>query len=269
MYIDYRCPQCGEVLRREDNSLRCENRHCFDLAREGYINLHLVQDKKSKQPGDSIEMLRARRSFLEQKHYSPLVKKLTSILRASLPHGSTLLDIGCGEGYYLEYLCNELQCKGLGIDIAKEAVRMATKRRFGAQLAVSSSNKLPYFDGSVDAAICVFSPISVTEIKRVLKPGAPLLMVGPGERHLHTLATLVYQKAKPHRANFEAFSQLGIEPVDSQQVTFELRLKGDDAENLLKMTPYYWSASPENRASLSAELSNAECHFQINHYVFQ
>ena len=58
------CPVCGKVLEKEDRSLVCADRHSFDLARQGYVNLLPVQHKHSQNPGDDKAMVRARRAFL-------------------------------------------------------------------------------------------------------------------------------------------------------------------------------------------------------------
>ena len=39
------CPLCGETLERADRSYVCQNRHSFDIARQGYVNLLTVQQK--------------------------------------------------------------------------------------------------------------------------------------------------------------------------------------------------------------------------------
>lgn len=269
MIIHYRCPQCSEPLQHDNNSLRCTNGHCFDIAREGYVNLHLVQHKNSKQPGDDVDMLRSRQAFLEKYHYQPLVEQLSVMFEGKLGVEKLLLDIGCGEGYYLQQLCQRFGCKGLGIDIAKDGVRMAAKRRFGAQLAVCSSAKLPYFDNTIDTALCIFSPINIEETKRVLEPGGNLIMVGPGERHLQELAALIYGEAQVHSANFDDFSSKGMEPRECSGLEFELNLNQEDALNLLRMTPYYWRCPEELKQSLGAKLPKLTCHFQINCYIFQ
>jgi len=47
-------------------------RHSFDIASQGYANLLPVQHKRSRDPGDSKEMVAARRRFLTAGFYSRL-----------------------------------------------------------------------------------------------------------------------------------------------------------------------------------------------------
>ena len=66
-----RCPVCGQSFQLNDRSLRCPAGHCFDLAREGYVNL-LVGSRPGDATGDSKEAARFRRDFLNRGYYAPL-----------------------------------------------------------------------------------------------------------------------------------------------------------------------------------------------------
>ena len=68
------CPLCEKPLSREAKNWHCENGHTFDVARQGYVNLLTVQQKHSLNPGDTREMVGARRQFLEAGYYLPLGK---------------------------------------------------------------------------------------------------------------------------------------------------------------------------------------------------
>ena len=64
----WQCPLCGGPLTGEQN-LKCPSGHCFDRAREGYWHLLPVQSMRTKAPGDSKEMVAARRAFLNAGYY--------------------------------------------------------------------------------------------------------------------------------------------------------------------------------------------------------
>ena len=99
--MSFSCPLCHQPLLREKNSYICPQRHQFDMAKEGYVNLLPVQHKRSRDPGDSAEMMQARRAFLDAGHYQPLRDAIVAQLREWLDEKATaVLDIGCGEGYY-------------------------------------------------------------------------------------------------------------------------------------------------------------------------
>ena len=67
-FAPWQCPLCGGTLHGE-NDLKCEKGHCFDRAREGYWHLLPVQSMRTKAPGDSKEMVAARRAFLNAGYY--------------------------------------------------------------------------------------------------------------------------------------------------------------------------------------------------------
>ncbi len=75
------------------------------MAKEGYVNLLPVQHKRSRDPGDSAEMMQARRAFLDAGHYQPLRDAIVAQPQERLDEKATaVLDIGCGEGYIHTHL---------------------------------------------------------------------------------------------------------------------------------------------------------------------
>ena len=94
------CPVCREALTLNERTWRCANSHSYDVAKQGYVNLHVVQHKHSKNPGDTPESVQARRAFLSAGHYAPLQQAVINKVREL--RIENLLDIGCGEGYYTD-----------------------------------------------------------------------------------------------------------------------------------------------------------------------
>src|SRR4051812_16725214 len=141
----WRCPVCHGPLREAERTWRCGEGHTYDVAKEGYVNLLITHQRRQREPGDSVEMLRARRAFLEAGHYAPL----RDALAERVPGGS-VLDVGCGEGYYTRAVDTEVdraQAGVWGVDIAKEAVRLAARRGGpGHRFAVASAYDLPVLD---------------------------------------------------------------------------------------------------------------------------
>ena len=126
------CPLCQTSFTQTNNTQICENNHHFDIAKEGYLNLLPVNAKNSKNPGDNKEMMMARRTFLNSGGYLPLAEKLSFLIKELLAEKeqATLLDLGCGEGYYTEFLAGNLPDSTTisALDISKVAVRYAAKR---------------------------------------------------------------------------------------------------------------------------------------------
>ena len=82
------CPKCHEPLEIEGKTCKCINNHCYDIARQGYMNLLLNPDKASNNPGDSKESLIARKAYLDKGYYDPILfflvneKTITTIVVA-------------------------------------------------------------------------------------------------------------------------------------------------------------------------------------------
>ncbi len=261
----FKCPHCDLPLALESRSYRCENNHTYDVAREGYVNLLLSQHKKSRNPGDSKEMINSRQRFLNKGYYQILADTIAQMVDAD----ERVLDIGCGEGYYMERLRAAMPSLSLaGIDMSKTAVRLAAKRKMNAQLAVISAYALPFFDEEFETAVSIFSPISPAETGRVLVKNGRLLMVGPGEEHLRGLAEQIYDKIVPHEGNHGVLDEADEFVLQSQQEIKEtITVAGEDVHDLLMMTPYYWHTKPEQQEKL-ANLPQLETtiHFYINEY---
>jgi len=272
--IVFKCPACQLALTKTAGSYRCDNLHTFDVAREGYVNLLLVQQKRSRQPGDSDEMIKSRKRFLNQQYYQPLAAALVSCLADSANgFDQRLLDIGCGEGYYLQQLmAASVDEPGLfcaaGIDVSKLAVRFAAKQKSGAEMAVASAYALPFFSGVFDSLLSVFSPVSSDEAARVLAPGGHLIMVGPGEWHLSGLVSEIYEKPVAHEGNFQVIDEASEFVLEQQiDVKTDISVRLSDIADLLMMTPYYWHISAERKEKLlSKTVLETPLHFVIKIY---
>jgi len=259
--MTYQCPLCFQPLALTNQQWRCPANHQFDNAKEGYVNLMPVQHKRSKQPGDSPEMMLSRRAFLDAGHYQPLRDRLADLLDDTLPDTTeTLLDIGCGEGYYTTALAERLSQRRkmnvFGLDVAKVAVRYAAKRYHNASFCVASSHRLPFADNSLDAVVRIYAPCKAQELYRAIHPGGVVLTVAPGPRHLYQLKGLIYQDVQLH---VELDEQLeGFECVSTETLAYDMRLSGAEAFDLLQMTPFAWRATEEVMANLKSQ-SAFEC----------
>ncbi|MFI8415692.1 23S rRNA (guanine(745)-N(1))-methyltransferase [Serratia sp. NPDC078593] len=254
--MSYVCPLCHQPLTFVYPQWRCENNHQFDCAKEGYVNLLPVQHKRSKQPGDSVEMMQARRAFLDGGFYQPLQQRVAQWLSGALSDDAqSLLDIGCGEGYYTSAVAGVLnQQRAMtvyGLDVAKVAVRYAAKRYPAVSFCVASSHRLPFADGALDAVLRIYAPCKAEELARVVKPGGVVMTVSPGPRHLYQLKELIYQQAQQHAELDETLP--GFELEGSESLAYPMSLPGEQAANLLQMTPFAWRATPEVQQRLRAQ----------------
>ncbi|MEH0875790.1 23S rRNA (guanine(745)-N(1))-methyltransferase [Pectobacterium cacticida] len=252
--MSYQCPLCQSPLVRQLRQWTC-GIHSFDCAKEGYVNLLPVQFKRSKQPGDSAEMMQARRRFLEAGHYQPLRDAVAQHLEPIVPDDATaLLDIGCGEGYYTAALARRLLSHKVmtiyGLDVSKAAIQRAAKRYNNVEFCVASSQRLPFQDRSLDAVVKIYAPCNETELKRTVKVGGWVITVSPGPRHLYQLKAEVYDDVHLHPSKDEVLS--GFQLKELHQLTYPMQLVGQEAAALLQMTPFAWRAKPGVRERLQA-----------------
>lgn len=246
------CPICGEPLHKTQRSMMCCNRHVFDIARQGYVNLLPVQNKKSLNPGDTKEMLVARRKFLESGTYRFLCDTVTEKVIALLTDTThpLIVDMGCGEGYYTLHIKNALHdCQCVGIDISKDAVKMACNRDKSIHWTVATAGHIPLADSSTDMITALFSLVAEKEYLRILKQGGYVVEVIAGNQHLTELKAIIYdevyeQHKKPTDFG-DAFTEIGRE-----EKTFRFTLENEQLNNLLLMTPHFWRIKRENREKL-------------------
>jgi len=256
--ILYVCPVCGKLLQlhQSGKGYACQNQHGFDLAKEGYLNLLPVQYKHSKEPGDSKQMMKARRLFLEAGFYEPMAKAVAMMIDANKTKGQgmRLLDMGCGEGYYsrkIAFYCNHSEEIALhGIDIARFAIAAAAKKQPNARFIVASSNRLPYTDQYFDFVLRVFAPSDDNELKRVLKSSGYLLIVTPGPRHLWQLKEFIYAEVKEHAPESQA--PQGFERLAAQRISYKITPNPQQRIALLQMTPFAWRANESVQQSFNS-----------------
>lgn len=258
MHNIWRCPVCSDQLQQLGRTLVCEHKHSFDMARSGYVNLLLANQKGSKHPGDNSEMTRGRTEFLNRGYYQTLSDLLNLlVLELQLPE-YTVLDAGCGEGYFLRRLQEALverfspeQVACFGVDISKAAAELAAKQSKTMQIVVASTFHLPVLSESVDVLLKTMAPADQAEIHRVLRPGGHYLTVTPGPWHLQGLKQLIYPKTGPNEVGDAELPGFTLE--DEQLARHELQLTANsDIVNLLAMTPYYWNINAEARARVAA-----------------
>ena len=230
------CPVCGEQLKMEGRQYLCPNRHSFDIARQGYVNLLTVQQKHSLNPGDTREQVLSRREFLETGCYAPIAQTLVDTAR-ELGLSGQILDVGCGEGYYSARLADALDSPLTGLDISKEAVRCAAAKYKGKQWLCATAAHIPVEDGSVSLLTSLFALTLPQEFARVLKPGGHYFQVLAAEDHLLALKGIIYDRLNVKEKN--TVPELpGFALVKSVPIRFAFTVEGKQVQNLFSMTPH-------------------------------
>ncbi|MCB1950742.1 MAG: methyltransferase domain-containing protein [Zoogloeaceae bacterium] len=252
------CPLDGAPLQRDGAAWRCIDGHSFDVASQGYVHLLPVQQKRSRDPGDSKAMVAARRRFLNAGHYQPIADAVSRTVLAGLPaDGASCLDAGCGEGYYLRQLAaaaddDDRTLSILGLDISKWATLSAAKQDARPTWVVGSNARLPVLTGTLDRVLCLFGFPVYAEFARVLKPGGQLLQVDAGPDHLRELREIIYPTIKPERPA-ETQAPTGFTALSPETLRYPLTITGEASiTDLLVMTPHFYRASAEGRAKAAA-----------------
>ena len=235
----FACPICQENLALVESSLKCNNRHSFDLAKFGYVNL-APQIKQST--NYDKENFQNRQQILEAGFYQAILEAVSDLLAAN-PSAKTVLDIGCGEGFYSRKLQESHPDKTFyAFDISKDSVQIAAKSEpnWAVNWFVGDLARLPIKDGSMDILLDIFSPANYGEFKRVLKENGLLIKVIPTENHLKEIR----QKVQDQLTN-KGYSNQDIKDhfqnnftiLSNKTASLTKPITAEQLQALLSMTP--------------------------------
>ena len=244
------CPICAATLRQTDKTFRCDAGHSFDTARQGYVNLLPVQNKRSLNPGDTREQVLSRRAFLEAGFYAPIAQALCAAAK-EFGCAGPILDVGCGEGWYSAQLSDALAAPLVGLDISKEAVRCAAAKYKNAQWLCGSAARLPVADGSAGLITSLFALTVPEEFRRVLRPEGYYFQVLAQEDHLLGLKSIIYPRLL-HKEKNTTPALPGFTLVRQIPIRFTFTVEGQQVQNLLSMTPHVYRISKEGAQRLTA-----------------
>ena len=235
----FACPICQENLTLVENSLKCNNRHSFDLAKFGYVNL-APQIKQSA--NYDKENFQNRQQILEAGFYQAILEVVSDLLSNS-KNANTILDIGCGEGFYSRKLQERHPDKTFyAFDISKDSVQIAAKSEpnWAVNWFVGDLARLPIKDSSMDILLDIFSPANYGEFRRVLSQNGILIKVIPTENHLKEIR----QKIQDQLTNKD-YSNQDIKNhfqehftiLSSQTASLSKPITAEQLQALLSMTP--------------------------------
>ena len=255
------CPKCSSLLTvGEGGVAKCKNNHSYDRARAGYYNLLLGNTAGTH--GDNRDMLDARRAFLDTGAYRPLADAVSEYC-VKYASGGSILDVGCGEGYYTDIIERACGAEISAFDISRDAVKLAYRRNPRLSLAVASAYNVPVADESFDLVLNMFSPLATDEICRALRMGGIFIMAIPGEEHLFGLKSATYNT--PYKNEVRSKEILGFELIADEHVRYEMHLTtNEDIRALFMMTPYAYRTGRKERERV---LSLTELRTEADFYV--
>lgn len=244
------CPKCHFALHLDNRTLKCQQNHCYDISKRGYINLLLNPDKATNNPGDSKESLIARKAYLNKGYYDVILNEVIKMIeKYKNTHVLNILDLGCGEGYYTKGIKEHfLDSDIYGLDISKVAIDMATRYRKDITWIVGNSKNIPILDHRLDFVCALFTVVNKDELKRILKEHGYIIHVTANPHHLIEIKELIYDEI---RIKSDKYLRLGFQEVESYDFIRKVSISSrEDALNLLKMTPHYYHIKKEKRGVL-------------------
>ncbi|MFT4163753.1 MAG: methyltransferase domain-containing protein [Microlunatus sp.] len=249
-----RCPRCRATMELSDRTLRCPERHTYDVAKQGYVNL-----TGAAQPAhaDTPAMVAARAELLGSGRYAALTDALLGEIPERL---GTVLDIGTGTGHYVSAVLNTRPgARALGLDISVAACRRAARAhpRLGV-ITADAWAELPIASDSVDLILSVFSPRNAPEFARMLRPGGTLITVTPTADHLVELRAafglLGVESGKEDRLA-GSLERAGLAKHSRHQVTVRDPWSAEDAVRAVLMGPNAFHTTTAEAQSQAAALT--------------
>jgi len=235
----FSCPICQDNLTLVETSLKCSNRHSFDLAKFGYVNL-APQIKQSA--NYDKENFQNRQQILEDGFYQTILEGISDLL-ATKSSAKTILDIGCGEGFYSRKLQESHSEKTFyAFDISKDSVQIAAKSEpnWAVNWFVGDLARLPIKNASMDILLDIFSPANYGEFRRVLSQNGILIKVIPTENHLKEIRQMVQDhltKKDYSNQDIKEHFQEHFTIQSSQIASLTKPITPEQRQALLSMTP--------------------------------
>ncbi len=276
----FKCPTCGGSLSLKGQSLVCESRHTFDIAKQGYVNLimHKKQDKNYDK-----ESFQNRKAVLDNGYYAHILKAVQEIVgsiaatkterrelvedkSSSIVDGCknssflagfeafpsdrlSVLDVGCGEGYYSRNLAPK-PYDILAFDISKDSVQIAAKadKAHIATWFVGDLSQLPIADNSIDCILNIYTPANYAEFSRVLSEGGYLVKVVPGAGHLKEFRELAKDKLRNKEFSNERvvdYFDERFKIIEQRKVSNTFEITAEDCRAFAEMTPLFFNVDTD------------------------
>ena len=259
-----RCPRCGRPFSLTDSSLLCQQGHCYDLSRRGYVNLAPGHDQAAEKYDAAL--FESRAQVLEAGFYAPVADAVSQQLQDRFGASAfTLLDVGCGEGYYTRCLARRFPAaRLLGLDISRDAVTLAARQCPGPAWLVADLKRLPVADGTADVVLDVLTPADYAQFAQALSPQGVLIKVVPGVDYLREIRRAV----APYLRSGEEYSSQRVldhlqahgDVLNHQEIRVAYPLTPALSSAFLRMTPMTFSVPREALEAIQLEAVTLHMH---------
>lgn len=185
-------------------------------------------------------MVQARRRFLDAGHEAPFLEALAAaVATLALPSDAAVLDVGCGEGFFLHRLAQAFPIEAHGLDLSTPAVELAARRFPAATWVVANADRtLPYADGSFAFVLSLTARRHAAELRRVLAPGGRLLLALPAADDLLELRRIALGEGtlRDRTAGILAELAPGFALAERRTVRWQAELEAAGLADLLLAT---------------------------------
>ena len=230
------------------HSVSHEEDHCAQL--EALARPHQTQTPRSVQTSYDAIAERYAEHFFDELDHKPFDRRMLDWLVERVGSSGTICDLGCGPGQIARYL----QAHGArvrGIDLSEEMLKAARARKPGLTFEQGNMLALVSVADGAFAGVAAFYAIvnlsrheltlALAELKRVLRPGAWLLIafhVGDETRHLDEFLD------RPVTLDFTFFTTLAMKSM--------LSATGFEITEVIVRDPYSGVEHPSQRAYVFA-----------------
>ncbi|MBR5302286.1 MAG: methyltransferase domain-containing protein [Clostridia bacterium] len=232
-----RCPLCGGAFSRKENSLICDKRHTYDIARQGYVNFVPGQ----KEMFYKKELFESRAKVFEAGVFAPVIDRLSqAVARYVACEKPVLLDAGCGEGYYTKAVCPDKEMTRIGFDLSKDAVKLAARGAKTALFFAADLKNIPMQDHTVNVLLDIFTPANYAEFARVLTQDGLVMKLAPRSGYLKQLRMLAGDKLRHQEydgGDVERYVHEKMNVVAQETITYTMPVTQETAYHLARMTP--------------------------------
>ncbi|MDT3428968.1 23S rRNA (guanine745-N1)-methyltransferase [Paenibacillus forsythiae] len=265
----FKCPLCESKVRVTGfKSLICSGNHSFDFSKHGYLNL-------SARPSGSKytkELFEARRKIIaESSLYASMHEAIAGVIkghRSGSGDAYTVADLGCGEGSHLHRIleeCGSPGIAGVGLDLSKEGIIMASKSYEGPVWMVADLARTPLADQSLNVVLNILSPSNYKEFKRIVVHDGLVIKVVPRSGYLKELREALYGGKENKRDRSDETAALFRKHFvlsDVVHLSYTQQLNQAELGNIVRMTPLAWSGNKalidgyvnRNSAEITVEL---------------
>jgi len=258
------CPRCAEPFSLTGASLKCANGHCYDLCAKGYVNLAPQHDQRREKY--DADLFNCRSQVLEDGFYQPVLDAISAMLKANRgDQPFSLLDAGCGEGYYARQLAQSFpQASVLGVDLSRDGIKAAARKPGDVLWLIADLKRLPVASQQLDYVLDVFTPANYDEFRRVLAPGGEMIKVIPDTDYLCEIRSAYQQHLRQEQySNQRVVDHLQRNARIIEQISIRKTypLTPEQSRCFLAMTPMGFSVPQQ--VLENTVLSEITLHLQI------